>query len=114
MSKITIHNYEAFLLDYLEDNLNSSLIEELKQFALSHPELEIDLTETNLPYITEPNIEIDFKESLRKKDEPLEDEELLSYLEGVLDPQGRKYFEEKLSENPELKKAFEMYQKTFL
>lgn len=114
MSKITVHNYEAFLLDYLEGNLDSSLIDELKQFAFSHPELEIDLTETSLPYITELNVEAEFKESLKKKEEPLEDEELLSYLEGLMDPEDRKQFEKKLSVNSGLKKAFDTYQKTLL
>ncbi|MBL7932965.1 MAG: hypothetical protein JNL60_13740 [Bacteroidia bacterium] len=114
MSKITLHNYEAYLLDYLEGNLDSSSIEELKQFALAHPELEIDFEDTNLPYITNLDIEADFKESLRRVEEPLEDEEALSYLEGLLDPEQKQNFELRLPKDPGLEKTLEDYKKTLL
>lgn len=43
MSRITLNNYEAFLLDYLEGNISSDDAAELMLFAAQHPELEIDL-----------------------------------------------------------------------
>lgn len=114
MSKITLHNYEAYLLDYLEGNLDSSLIEDLKHFALAHPELEIDLTETSLPYISASAIEADFKESLKKEEDITEDEELLAYFEGLMSSDEKVHFEKKLSENLELQGALKAYQKTIL
>lgn len=43
MSKITLHNYEAFLLDYMEGNLTAEDTAALKTFAILHPELDIQL-----------------------------------------------------------------------
>lgn len=43
MSKITLHNYEAFLLDYMEGNLSAEDTAALKTFSILHPELDIQL-----------------------------------------------------------------------
>jgi hypothetical protein len=43
VSKITLHNYEAFLLDYMEGNLSAEDTAALKTFALLHPELDVQL-----------------------------------------------------------------------
>jgi hypothetical protein len=41
--KINIHNYEAFLLDYVEGNLSEADIAELMLFLEANPALEVDL-----------------------------------------------------------------------
>lgn len=43
MEKITRHNYEAFFLDYLEDELNEEKVTELKIFLLENPDLATEL-----------------------------------------------------------------------
>jgi hypothetical protein len=45
MEKIDLHNYEAFFLDYLEENLSTEQIAELDAFLMQHPELKSDLDE---------------------------------------------------------------------
>lgn len=119
MSRIGLHNYEAFLLDYIEGNLDAEALGELKLFLLAHPELDIDLNEHELPYLS-PNdqtadpIVTGFKNSLKKKENELPDEMLLNYLEGNLGTEERNIFERKLSRDKELVKDLENYKKTIL
>ncbi len=40
--KITLENYEAYYLDYIEGNLNSKDTDEFLSFLLIHPELQIE------------------------------------------------------------------------
>lgn len=114
MSTINLHNYEAFLLDYSEGKLNAEHIAQLKTFLFSHPELEIDLVDFDLPYLNHENDVADFKESLKRKDEELADEELLSYLEGQLSPEKRIAFENRLLNNKDLASQLAAYKQTAL
>ncbi|NPD47140.1 hypothetical protein [Lentimicrobium sp. S6] len=41
--RIDIHNYEEFILDFLEGNLNEQGTEEMKAFLLIHPDIAEDL-----------------------------------------------------------------------
>lgn len=113
MSRISLDNYEAFLLDHLEGKLNVKDLAELKAFSLVHPELNIDLDQDALPYLNKETEKIDFDSDLLKKDE-IEDEELISYLEGNLSPDKKVLFELKLEKNKELQKLFLAYQNTKL
>ncbi|MCB9195642.1 MAG: hypothetical protein H6600_06105 [Flavobacteriales bacterium] len=45
MNRINLNNYEAFWLDYLEDNLSDEDREGFVLFANQHPDLEIDLSD---------------------------------------------------------------------
>lgn len=45
MEQINLHNYEAFFLDYLEDNLDKSGRIQLEKFLAEHPALEEELKE---------------------------------------------------------------------
>ncbi|MCH2232739.1 MAG: hypothetical protein MK078_00695 [Crocinitomicaceae bacterium] len=55
METINLHNYEAFMLDYMEGNLSDDLTIELMDFANNHPELEIDIFDnvTDLSFVAE-------------------------------------------------------------
>lgn len=114
MKHIDLHNYEAFLLDYSEGNLNAEDSLALKTFVLNHPELEIDLSDFGLPYLTADSEVADFQSSLKRTEEALADEELLNYLEGNLSTDEKRSFEAKLVTNPHLTKDLENYKKTLL
>ncbi len=64
MSNINIHNYEAYLLDYYEQQLSAELTAELVLFAELHPELNIDLEDTELEYLTPEKVEFTNKNYL--------------------------------------------------
>ena len=63
---ITTDNYEAYLIDYLDDNLSPDETEQLKQFITAQG---LDWAELNngLPQVTAPAITYNGKESLKKK-----------------------------------------------
>jgi hypothetical protein len=114
MSKINLHNYEAFLIDYLDGNLKGAALAELKAFVLSNPQLEIDLNDLDLPSFSNETITIDFKNDLKKSETFLKDEEIINYLENNLTAADAKVVEAKLSTNKELELAFNAYKKTIL
>lgn len=114
MSKITLHNYEAYLLDHSEGNLGAEEIAQLKTFISTHPELAIDLEDQDLPALTIEESAVDFKNTLKRQSDYLEDEELLSYLEGHLNPEQKKTFELGLTQNTELANKLELYKKTLI
>jgi hypothetical protein len=114
MKQIHLHNYEVFLLDYSEGNLNAEEIVALKTFVHNHPELEIDLSDFDLPYLTAGSEVADFQSSLKRTEEALADEDLLNYLEGNLSATENHSFEVKLLANPNLSQDLEDYKKTLL
>ncbi len=114
MSKINLHNYEAFLIDYLDGSLNETSIIELRAFILANPQLEIDLDDLDLPAFTTEDIKIDFKNELKKPELFLEDEQLINYLENNLPEEERKVIEFNLLTNRDLALKLEAYKKTIL
>ena len=66
MESININNYEAFLLDYYEGNLNAEFTIELKRFADQHPELGIEFDAVELPKVEPLNSDFDLKNSFPK------------------------------------------------
>lgn len=65
-TNITINNYEAYLLDYMEGNLGHDETEQLKAFVAAQ-NLKWDELTQELPYLDAPAICYDNKESLKKK-----------------------------------------------
>ncbi|MBA3683430.1 MAG: hypothetical protein H0W73_20030 [Bacteroidetes bacterium] len=114
MGKINLHNYEAFLIDYLDGNLNETAVAELKAFLLTNPHLEIDLEDMELPSFANEELNIDFKNDLKKTEIFIEDEEIINYLENNLSATERKAFEIKLLKDKELSLKLQAYGKTIL
>jgi len=65
-TNITIDNYEAYLLDYMEGNLSHDEAEQLKAFVATQG-LDWDELTQELPHLETPDITYDDKESLKKK-----------------------------------------------
>lgn len=114
MSKININNYQAYLLDYFEENLSESLSDELKVFVLSHPELEIDLDDSELPVISDDKIGFGFKTDLLKDENDFPNSDLLNYLEGNLSADERIIMEARLNSDTELTNELNAFKKTIL
>ncbi|MBL7912148.1 MAG: hypothetical protein JNJ41_13900 [Bacteroidia bacterium] len=114
MGKINLHNYEAFLIDYLDGKLNETAVAELRAFVFANPQLQIDLNDLDLPSFADEVVSIDFKEDLKKNTSFIEDEELINYLENNLPEVDRKAVELKLLNNKSLVEKLEAYKKTIL
>ncbi|MEI8136336.1 MAG: hypothetical protein WCH21_03315 [Bacteroidota bacterium] len=114
MSGINLHNYEAFLIDYLDGNLSKDAVIDLKAFLINNPQLEIDLDELDLPVFSTDEIKVDFKNDLKKKEAIIEDEEIINYLENNLSKVEKNAFELKLLKDKELSNKLAAYKKTVL
>lgn len=114
MSGINLHNYEAFLIDYLDGNLSKDALIDLKAFLINNLQLEIDLDELDLPVFSTDEIKVDFKNDLKKKEAIIEDEEIINYLENNLSKVEKNAFELKLLKDKELSNKLAAYKKTVL
>ena len=65
-TNITIDNYEAYLLDYMDDNLSPDETKQLKAFVTAQGLDWSELTE-ELPRLEAPQIEFEDKERLKKQ-----------------------------------------------
>lgn len=66
MTKITVDNYEAFFLDYVEGNLDEATKLELESFLLLHPHLKDELDQGYAFQLTPEAIIYDGKDALKK------------------------------------------------
>jgi hypothetical protein len=75
MSKIDISNFEAYLLDFNEGNLNKEDTSALFLFMSQNPDLEIDLSDiVELPFIQEENLSSGIQHKLRKTETNIHDQ----------------------------------------
>lgn len=110
MSKINLNNYEAFVLDHLEGKLSTEDTAELKAFLVLHPELNIDLDNNDLPYLENEISFYSSKEELKKE----KDDEVISYIEGLLNEEQRKAFVKKVEADQEYRSLYNTYAGTKL
>ncbi len=115
MERISIFNYEAFYLDYLEGNLNETDTALLLAFLEKHPEL--DLGDEALPELTisQSTLTQDDKESLKQYDENdaivMNNAEyfMIAESEGLLSEEKRAELGAFVSGNPALERTHGMY-----
>ncbi|MCC6372202.1 MAG: hypothetical protein IT236_14455 [Bacteroidia bacterium] len=112
--RITIENYEAFLLDLMEGTISPQDQLELEKFALKHPELNIDLNPMELPHLPGETDSVDFKNDLIKTEANLLEEKLIAYVEGILSAEEKQVLEKELAINPALKQQLTAYLNTRL
>ena len=122
---INITNYELYVMDYLERNLDSIKKKEMDTFLLLHPNIAQEIDGLNDIKITNPNIkklDVDFSLSL-KKNEVIElnhiseenyEEVFIADLEQDLNLQEKKTLTLFLKENPGLQPEFKQQQSTIL
>lgn len=101
--KINRSNYESWFLDFLEGNLEFSLMDEFRVFLKNNPDLATELDMADLVMLeADKAILFDAKDELKKTitDQPIEfGERAVAYYEGDLSLSERINFEVFLSEN---------------
>jgi hypothetical protein len=112
--KINIDNYEAFVLDHMEGNLSAELTAELKAFLMIHPELDVDLEDTQLVSLEIDTLLFNEKESLKKINAPLNDEQFVAYIENELSGEEKIKFEKAVAADKFLQKELAVYKHTIL
>jgi hypothetical protein len=114
MNKIDKHNYEAFMLDYMEGNLDVSGVKDLFAFFELYPELKPEsFDDTELLSLEADTIYFENKNSLKRIDENKE-ALLVAYLEGDLSGDEKQAFEKELTENASLQAMLGGYKNTLL
>jgi mRNA-degrading endonuclease YafQ of YafQ-DinJ toxin-antitoxin module len=104
--KINIENYEAYLLDYIEGNLNSNQEEELLEFLNKHPELGKDIVDPDSYIIVPPKTDYNKTESLKKANN--HSYLMISHVEKSLTALEQKELDSLLSDDT-MKNELEMY-----
>jgi len=121
--KITIENYEAWLLDFIEGRLEEKQAEALKLFIYNHPFLgSWDELTGSMPAIVPEYQVFDGKESLKKPEivafgninETNYEYYFISSIEGLLNKQEAKHLSIFLKANPDFVTVYRMYEHTRL
>ena len=116
-------NYEAYFLDYRENNLSTEQVAELMVFLEENPDLkpEFDSFE-NIVLQPEKNISFSKKEALKKTtvistkniDSDNYDEKLVAILEGDISEEESAELSEFMELNPKVKLEYNLYRSTIL
>lgn len=118
MSEINLHNYEAYLLDFMEGNLSAEDAKALQDFLESHPEIDADIFDMEDVKLSPENISFENKASLKRDDNMPEiskqDALLIGLLENQLSKEEKIAAETLIRENADAAKDFELYKKTKL
>jgi hypothetical protein len=118
MSEINLHNYEAYLLDFSENNLSSEDAKELQIFLETHPEIDADIFDTSNLHLSPESTNFNGKLSLKRNEEIPElneqDTILIGLMENDLSIEEIKIAEKLISENSTAAKDFDLYKKTKL
>ncbi len=112
--KININNYEAFVLDHMEGNLSAELTAELKAFLVLHPELDVDLNDTELVSLEIESVLYNEKENLKKTNPSINDEQFVAYIENELSGEEKVKFEKAVAADQFLQKELAIYKHTIL
>lgn len=111
MSNINLNNYEAYLLDYVEQNLSPDMVAELMLFLEQHPEVKAELEAFENVSLNVENNTFNYKQNLKKI--AIEDL-MIAELEGLNTPQETAALNQEIKENKKYSALFARYQKTIL
>lgn len=112
MSNINRHNYEAFLLDYIEQNLSPNMVEELMLFLEQNTDLKEAFDELHAFEVLEPaSVHFENKTTLKKQ---ALDNLMIAEMEGLTTSQESKVLEQVLQTNKVAKNDFKLFQQTKL
>jgi len=106
-------NYEAWFIDFLEGNLNAEEIDQFLDFINLNPDLKEELQAYESISIPTEQVFFKSKNQLYKRKEDHADH-TIAYLEGDLSPDEQKQFEHELQKFAELRREYELFNKTRL
>lgn len=112
MSNINRNNYEAFLLDYLEQNLSPNLVAELMMFLDQNPDLKVELDEfENVAFEANTSTTFNRKETLKQV---AIEELMIAEIEGINTPEESNELFTEIAQNSTYNQLFSNYKKTIL
>ena len=119
MKTINRNNYEKYFLDYIEGTLDKSLHEELQAFLILNPDLKEELEGIDEMQLMPANATFSEKNTLKKQSELIINDSTLddicvAYYENDLHIGEKNDLINYISKNPEKKRDFELYTKTYL
>ena len=118
MSLITRNNYEAFMLDYVEEKLSTELIAELMLFLEINPDLKEELDEFELHELVPLETTLEDKANLKKENKSVTldnyEELIIAEIEGKNTIETSKELHSFLSKNPDKQVDLIAYKRTKL
>ncbi|MDP2890872.1 MAG: hypothetical protein Q8P34_18130 [Bacteroidota bacterium] len=115
--KITRDNYEPFFLDYLEGNLEETMIDQFLDFLEQNPDLKEELQLFDNIHLPQEQVAFSGKQHLYKSEhdeKPAFEMKTIAYMEGDLKDDERESFETYIAAHPELQKEYNLFGKTRL
>lgn len=112
---INISNYESYLYSYVDGELNADETAAVERLATANPQVRAELDLLMAARLQPENIVFDNKAALYRGSEiHLQNYEgyLLSYIDGELDPEEEKAFEQFLARHPKVREELVMWQGT--
>jgi len=109
--KITRHNYETYLIDYLDGNLSSGLMQELLIFLEQNPDIKNEFENIDQVSLSGESYKMPGKQNLKKPESGIPDFDVrcIACLEGDLDNSEKKSFEKEISQSEEKAKTYKLY-----
>jgi hypothetical protein len=108
-------NYEIWLIDWLDGNLNNCQIEQLEHFLKENPDLKEEVEELTTFRLNSPKISFQHKNQLKKTSHNLSESQLeylsVAYLENDLSAEEKTDLLESVEQDKEKKRHFELIQK---
>jgi len=115
--KINRNNYEPYFIDYLEGNLDVSLVDDFIEFLTKNPDLKEELSMFSPVAIEPATLEFGKKDLLYKERFDLEsefDKAAVASLEGDLNPVDKAELEAYISKHPEKMRELKLFGHTRL
>jgi hypothetical protein len=114
MTTITIHNYEEYVIDYIDGNMNALESAQLLLFLAQHPSLQAEFDMLKIAVsITNDEQKYDAKKSL-KKEINYTNNDVIAYLENDLTPAETDAFATEIDTNQTLNKNVNAFKHTFI
>lgn len=115
MTTITIHNYEAYYLDYTEGNLNKEDTTLLFAFLNKNPHLKIDSSFSNDTVVAADTTTLPNKEALKKQiDQHSAENYIIASIENVINNEDAIELQKYIENNEDAKALSDRYKKTIL
>jgi hypothetical protein len=115
---ITRENYEIWMIDYLEENLSSSEMDEMRDFLAVNPDIQEEIEGLEDINLSAPILKMNNKSALLKKELPCSperlDHQLVALLEGDLESPEKEETLEWIAQFPEVAKMWTLVQKSQL
>ncbi len=113
--KIARDNYETFFLDFLDGNLAEKDMDQFLDFLEQNPDLKEELQSLQQFRLADEQVVFPEKERLYKpqaEETTNRETKLVAYLEGDLEHEERKIFEDFLSTQPTLQAEYQLFTRT--